>query len=263
MSIQDPQATTLGDLCTEALKECGAWGIGQTPLAEDINGAAFRLQAMIQQWQRKRWLVYHLVDLSVVSTGQAMPTSPYTVGPGGQIATGSGSTRPDRIERGYLRQLTQSLTNQIDYPLELLQSMEDYANISLKSIGSFPNCIYYDPAWPLGKLFIYPVPLPTIYAIHILVREQLPQNFSASAGNTWLTTRFNIPFEYYAAMLYNLALRLRPKYQLPSWPGDPLPGLAKDSLNVLRGANTQIARLSLPASLSRNGIYNIFNDRTY
>lgn len=263
MSIEDPLATTLGDLCTEALKECGAWGTGQTPLAEDINGAAFRLQTMLQQWQRKRWLVYHLLDLGVTSTGQAMPGSPYTVGPNGQINTGTGSTRPDRIERGYLRQLTQGSPNQIDYPLELLQSMEDYSNIALKSMGSFPTSIYYDPAWPLGKIFVYPVPEASIYSIHIVVREQLPQNFSTSGGGSWLTTRFAIPFEYYGAMLYNLALRLRPKYQLPSWPGDPLPGLAKDSLNVLRGANTQIARLTVDPSLRRNGLYNIFNDRPY
>jgi hypothetical protein len=263
MSIIDPNATTLGDLCIEALRECGAFGLGQTPLADDVNGAAFRLQTMLQQWQRKRWFVYHLVDLAVTSTGQSMPNQPYTVGPGAQYNTGLGSTRPDRVERAYMRQLVLSQPNQIDYPLELLQSKEDYANIALKGLKSFPTAAYYDPDWPTGKLFIYPVPQANLYAVHILVRAQLPQNFSPSAGNTWLTTPFEIPFEYYGAMLYNLAVRLRPKYQLPSWPGDPLPGLAKDALNVLREANTQIARLTMPADLLRDGLYNIFNDRFY
>ena len=69
MSQLDPTKTTVGDICTAALKECGAIGVGQTPLAEDINDAWARLQWMIQQWERKRYLVYHLVTLSVVSTG--------------------------------------------------------------------------------------------------------------------------------------------------------------------------------------------------
>ncbi len=74
---------------------------------------------------------------------------------------------------------------------------------------------------------------------------------------------FSIPYEYYAAMLYNLALRLRPKFAITTYPGDQLPGLAKDSLAVLRGANTAIARLRTPAELLRGGIYNIFSDRNY
>lgn len=263
--LLDPTATTLGDLCTECLRECGALGVGQTPLAEDSNGAWFRIQAMLQQWQRKRWLVYHLVDLSVVSTGQTMPAHPYTVGPGGQINTGVVSTRPDRVERAYLRQLVNSQPNQIDYPLELMQAREDYANIALKGLVSFPTTAYYDPAWApsgLGALFVYPVPQATIYELHVLVREQLPQNFFTAPAKG-LATPFNVPYEYYAAILYNGALRLRPKYQLPTWPGDPLPALAKDSLNVLRGANTQIARLGMPSDMNRPGLYNIFNDRFY
>jgi hypothetical protein len=38
--------------------------------------------------------------------------------------------------------------------------------------------------------------------------------------------------------------------------------LAKDSLNVIRGANTQIPRLRMPNALRQPGSrYNIFNDQ--
>lgn len=255
MSVLDPAAITAGDLCTQALKECGAWGVGQTPLGEDISDAQFRLQTMLQQWERKRWMVYHLVDLSVISNGSRN----YTVGPGGQISTGTNanSVRPERVESAFLRQLVASQPNQIDYPLELLQSWEDYSQIALKGLVSFPGALFYDSAWPLGRAYPWPVPQANIYELHLVVREQLPPKFATSS------TIVNLPYEYFGAILYNLALRLRPKYGLGSYPGDMVPGLAKDGMNVVRAANTSIARLRIPADLNRPGIYNIFSDRSY
>jgi hypothetical protein len=222
-------------------------------LAEDLNDAWARLQFMLQEWERKRWLVYHLVNILVTSTGAYT----YSVGPGGDYDTGVQSARPDKLESGFLRQLTQSQPNQIDYPLELLQSFEDFNRIALKKLVSFPTYIYYDPGWPLGTLHIYPVPQANIYGVNILIKEQLPNQFANQA------VKFNLPYEYYSVMLYNLALRLRPKYGIGTYPGDMVPELAKNSLNVLRGANTAIAQLTMPADLNRPGIYNIFSDRSY
>ncbi len=271
-SLLDPVETTVGDLVRQALRECGAIGVGQTPLAEDQNDAQVRLQWMLQQWERKRWLVYHLVTLAKVSTGQQS----YTVGPGGDIDPGNPasdpyspafnsqfgggvapSVRPARIESAFLRQLVNSQPNQVDYRLAPLQSREDYNRIALKGLVSFPGWFFYDSAWPLGVIFPWPVPQASIYGLFISIMEQLPISFTTQA------VKFNIPYEYYNAMLFNLALRLRPKYGITSGPGDHLPGLAKDSLNVLRGANAQIARLQMPADMQRAGIYNIFSDQVY
>lgn len=253
MTQTNPDATTAGDICIAALKECGAIGVGQAPLAEDLSDAQTRLQWMLQQWERQRWLVFHLVTLNKTSNGSLS----YTVGPGGDIDTGVGSARPDRIESAFLRQLTQSQPNQIDYPLDPLQSMEDYNRIALKQLQSFPGCFFYDSDWPLGKIYTWPVPQANIYGVFISVKAQLPSSFATQA------TRIVLPYEYYSAMLYNLAVRLRSKYQIPTFAGDPLVAMAKTSLNVLRGANAQIARLQVPRDLNRPGIYNIFSDRYY
>lgn len=354
MAQFDPTATTASDLATAALKECGAIGVGQTPLAEDITEAITRMQWLLQEWARKRWLVWVLQTLSIVSTG----VQSYSVGPGGQIDTnqvnawglqsvgpvlgglgyavgdqvtlaafpvptvgwtrpvvqvlavsglgaiteymvvnpgvvpgplptsftqasttgsGSGATwsvpvwallavpflalgpsvRPARLESAYLRQLTESQPNLIDYPLQLVQSREDYNKIALKTLTSFPGYAYYESSWPLGQLFPWPVPQANIYSINISVMGPLPSAFATQNAVV------SMPFEYFSAIVYNLALRLRPKYQLPALAGDPLPGMAKNALNTIRGANLQIARLVLPADLIRNGIYNIFSDRFY
>lgn len=295
MAEQLPLQTSVGDLCTAALVESGAFGQGQTPLAQDMTDALARLQWMLQQWERQRFLVYHLVTKMITSTG----AQAYSIGPNGDINTmgdfstdfgpdfqppavegtapdglapaaivgnglnpqtapvGAGWPRPDKIEAAYLRQLTQSQPNQIDYPLEIIHSQEDYANIALKGLVSFPGCLFYDPAWPLGWIYPWPIPQANIYAIAVVIKEQLPSSFASIASI------INLPLEYYEAILYNLAMRLRSKYGIRTRAGDPLPNLARDSQKVLRGANTAIARLRMPGDLNRPGIYNIFSDRFY
>lgn len=271
-TLLTPGLTTAGDLCEAALHESGAFGDGQTVSAAALRDAQARMQWMLQQWERKRWLVYHLLDVSVTSTGAIS----YSIGPGGDIDTnylypnpfnsqfnnqfGGGiapSARPAKVESAFIRQLTQAQPSQIDYPLQLLQSREDYSRIALKQLTSFAQYLFYDPDWPLGRLYPWPVPQATIYSLHVQVRAQLPAGFASSA----LTV--DLPFEYYNAIVLNLALRLRPKYGIAGFQGDPLPALAKDSLNVLRNGNVAIASLQMPTGLALGKGYDIFGDRFY
>lgn len=256
MSALDPANTTWGDLVSESLRECSAFGIGQTPTSDDLNGALVRLMWMLQEWERKRWFVYHDVLYVKVSTG----AQKYTVGPGADFDTGVNSVRPNRIEAAFLRQPTTGGGGGIpvDYPLELIQSYEDYMRVTLKQLTSFTGGVFYDSKWPLGELYPVPIPQANVYSLGILVLEQLPLSSVTNAS-----ARVILPYEYYYCMMTNLAMRLRPKYGIGTWPGDPLPGLAKESLALLRGANSQIPRLTMPKELSRGGIYNIFSDRNY
>lgn len=244
------------DIIKLALKDCGALGVGQDPQPEDVNDALDTLNLMIAQWNRKRWLVYHLIDVSFVSTGAAT----YTVGPGGNFNI---SVRPDRIESAFVRMLNNAPPNQVDYMLDILQAREDYNRIPLKLLQSFPNRLFYDNAYgtpALGIIHPYPVPQASIYELHLSLKDVLVQ-FPA------LTTPLNLPAEYYAAIFYNLVVRLGVRYpisrdqvQVLQW--QMVIGLAKDALNVLRGANTQIARLTMPPDLIRSGQYNIYSDTT-
>jgi hypothetical protein len=236
--------TTPNDLIQLALKDSGAFGVGMPPLAEDTNDAFTRLNLMLDEWQRERYHIWHLIDVAKVSTGAVS----YTIGAGGDINV----TRPDRIEAAYLRQLVQSQPNQLDYPLRVIESREEYSRIALKSLTTFPRSVFYDSAFPLGVVYPYPVMQTTIYELHLILKEVL-------AEFATLNQAIVLPKEYFSAIHLNLAVRLRMAYDLPDKP--VLSGLARNSLKVIRDANAQIPQLVMPTDLTRNGIYNVFSDQ--
>jgi hypothetical protein len=237
--------TTPSDIITLALKDSGVLGVGQSASAEDSTDAFTRLNWMLAQWQRQRWLIWHLVDVSFVSTG----AQSYTVTTGGNFNV----ARPDRIEAGFFRLLNTTAPNQVDYPATIIEAREEYNQIALKQLGTFPSYMFYDAAYPTGLLFPWPVPQASLYEIHISLKEQLTQFTS-------LTQTINLPQEYMAAIHFNLCERLISAYKL-----DPDPYISKEakgSLSVLRGANAQIPRLRMPVALTRGGSYNILSDQT-
>jgi hypothetical protein len=238
--------TTAYDLISLSLKEAGVIGVGQSPQDEDFNDALTLLNGMMGQWQRRRWLVYHLIDVICQGTGALS----YSIGPGGDFNV----ARTDKIEAAYFRQTAQSPNNNnVDYPLTPIWSREEYNDIALKSLASFPQVYFYDSAWPLGYVYIWPLP-SSLYEIHLSIKDTL-QTFPS------LTTEINLPPEYFEALHYNLAVRLRPMYQLP--PDMQIVQLAKLALNTIKNANAQIPSLRMPSDLSRGGIYNVYGDFEY
>jgi hypothetical protein len=254
---------TPNDLIRLALKTAGVVGVGQTPLAENVNDAFTQLNMMLGQWNRRRWLVYHLIDTFCVSTGAPY----YVVG----LEHDFDVPRADRIESAFVRwggtllesdfsgDLSQEFGpapvwsgQPIDRQIQVIQSAEDYSRISVKwVVGGPPQYVFLDSGYPFGKAYFYPVP-PAGYELHLLLKAELPA-FDTLADDVAL------PNEYQEAILYNLAARLRPQYGMP--PEPTITALAKASLNTVRGANVQIPTLQMPAPLQRFGSrYNVYTD---
>lgn len=242
--------TTPRDIINMALKKCGAFGVGQIAQAEDVNDAFAELNMMLKQWQRKRWLVYRLEDIALVSTGQQS----YTIGPsvtGQTVPDFVVNYRPDRLEDAYVRLIQPVPT---DSSLGILQAREDYDKITLKSLVAFPTSIFYDPGHPVGTIYTVPICPAAIYEIHVIVKAPL-------GPFATLTEDVNMPGEYEAALMYNLAKRLRLSYQLP--PDVVLEGLCTDSTDVIRETSAQIGRLVMPAELMgvTSGAFNVYSGR--
>lgn len=238
--------TTGLDIAKKGLKTAGVIGLGMQPLAEDTNDAFNALNNMISEWQLKKFLVYHLVDSSVMSTGALS----YSVGVGGNINL---PWRPDRIEAAYIRQFPTG-GNAVDTPMRVLEAREDYAMIQNKTLQGFPYVIWYDADFPLGHIFPYPVPTTGLYETHILTKGVLARFANPAAVYTF-------PPEYLAALEFNLANRIRVGYRMGEDPH--LSKMCSASLRTIRGANAQIKRLTIPDELAgRGGRYDVLTDQT-
>lgn len=240
--MSSPLPTTPGDLINLALKTANVLGVGQTAMAEDINDCFNLLNMMVAQWQRRRYMVYQLIDVAKQATGQQS----YTVGPGGDFDI----PRPSKLEFAYFKQ-NASTPLPVDYPLEILRAREDYSRISIKTLNAFPQFAFYDAGNPLGNLYVWPIP-NSQYEIHIVVMQQIQQF-------TNLSDQIVLPPEYKAALMWNLAMELYPFYGLPE--SAVVKGKAEASMRIIEEANAQIPQLQMPAALrGASGTYNIYGD---
>lgn len=235
--------TTGAELIAMSLRNCGAFGVGQTPGAEDVNDAKGLLNMLIAQWNRERWLVYHLIDTAFTCDNSIS----YTVGPGGDFNI----SRPAKIQAAYVRQLVPSNPYNVDFSLTPIFSREDYSQIVLKNLQAGPSqYFYYDAAYPLGSVFPWPL-CNSQYALHIVTQEALEDISNLSAD-------INLPPEYVPALYWNLMVDLRDAYELP--PKKTTSGRAKAALNVLRKGNIQVPTLQMPGALTYGRGYNIWSD---
>lgn len=238
---------TFQDMITLALKNAGVIGQGQQAGAEDANTACSMMNDMIAQWQQRRYLVYHLVEQNVVCNG----AQSYSIGPGGDISV---AQRPAAINAAFARQTITATPNQIDYPIRILPSREDYSRVAMKSLQSFPQWCWYDAATPLGLLYVYPV-MTNQFTLFVNFREQLQTAVA-------LTDVITLPAEYREAIMLNLAIRLCAAYGMPVHPA--LAPLAKAALETMRTINAQVPTMRLPRVLRGGGSrYNIYSDGAY
>jgi hypothetical protein len=238
---------TVGDLLTNALQDGGIIGIDESIETPVLTRAFRQANWLLAQWARKRWLVYRIQDYSVVSTGALN----YSVGLGGNINI---NPRPDRLEYAFLRFLNQPFGSQlyVDIPLNIIQSHEDYARIPVKNVGTLAWRVFYDPVWPVGLLFPWPVPQASLYELHVGFKVVLPR-FSSVAQV------INFPPEYEPALNWCLARRLRASYQIVADP--EVNALARDALNTIRLANSAVGVLRMPQFLrGRQRAYDVYGD---
>lgn len=236
--------TTGTDICTDGLRYSGILGQGIDAAGEDIIAAKNLLNDMLAEWSARQWLVYHMQDSSVICTGALT----YSIGPGGNIAV---ATRPERIWAAYVRLRTLTAPSlQTDYPLELINSRQDYSRIALKQMASFPQVLFYDAAFPLGLL--YPWPLPGAqYELHVVTQAILAQVADLAATLV-------LPPQYNGPVKWNLARRLRAAYRYPA--DREVNAMAASGINVISSNNFAVPTLQMPAELVGGGRYNFFSD---
>ena len=170
----------------------------------------------------------------------------YTIGSGGNFDT----TRPLKIESAFLRD-----SSSYDHPLKIISS-KDYNQIYNKSLTAAPECLYYQPEYPLGKLILDSAP-EQAYDLHM----DMWVNFTEFAATT---TAFSLPPEYKAFFVYNLAVSLAEDWDRNV--SKTLYAMAQESKNVIERLNASVkpiptAKFDVPMPIAVGG-YNIETDDT-
>ena len=229
--------STTGDLVTFVLRAVGIHGVGQTPLAENANVCLDTLRMLIAQWSRKRWLTWHEQDVSCVSTGNTY----YSIGGvGADYPVG----RPDKIHAAFARMEPFGGPNPVDLPLAIVEAPEDWSRITIKDLKSLPAAVFYDSAFPVGRVHFWPVPSAGQYEMHLALKGALPVYTS-------LTDPLALPDEYTEALLWSLCVRMSMLYGLPARPDHA--AAMRQAINTVEMANSQIRMLSMPAALMGRG----------
>lgn len=191
------QPETARDICTLALKEAGVLGVGQTALAEDINDTFTLLNRMMAQWQQKRWIVPSLYDIGAIANGaKSNPIGP------GQFWN---AQRPSKVQAAYFIQTGNNIPtngpNAVSFPLIPIFSYENYAQLALKQLATWPQYFFYDNAFPVGNVFIWPIPDAT-YEVHLILKSpigfmvELEDGVIANAGLGYTNGNYiGVPFQ--------------------------------------------------------------------
>ena len=232
--------TTALDVISGALRVLQVASDDVTLTASEANDALTALNTMVDSWSLDSLMT---VNISSESFALTPGQQAYTIGTGGIFNT----SRPIQIN-----QLSYSL-NGIDYPIQMV-GYDDWAMILLKSLStSYTQYAYYDTAYPLGTLYLYPIPNA---ATTLTVYSEKPfMSFSD------LSTDYQFPPGYLAALKFNLSIHLAPEYQTTA--GQDVILLAANAKAAIRRKNVKPITMQVdPAVLvGARPSFNIYRGR--
>lgn len=195
-----PGVLTGRDLVTDALLEINIYDALDTPSPQDAAFVLRKLNRILDNWNADRAAVY-ADQFQAYTLTPAL--SPHTIGPSGTFVV---TQRPVSLEGVTL------LLPTVNSP-QITISIRDqawYRSLSIPSLSTQqPTDVYYDPTWPNGKLYFYPVP-NAAYQVVLWTRIVL-----ATLG---LNDAFTLPPGYQDAITLTLAEDIAPTFEKPVAP---------------------------------------------
>lgn len=227
---------TVSDLVTASLTDLGVLAEGEVPTAAQAQLGFDKLNRMVDRMAADRLQIYALVatDIAIVPSQAS-----YTVGTGGNfniarpmfmdyVSFWSTATTPAVVLT--LDPLTDDLWNAL--PVPALTSAQ-------------PTNFYWQPSYPLGKLWLYPIPTGTTLRLGISVPTAIAQ-FAA------LTTTVALPPGYASMLVSNLAINLAGPFGVQVSPS--VVQEAQESMALVKRSNQTLEDLQFdPAALIGNG----------
>lgn len=170
--------------------------------------------------------------------------STYTIGASGADLT---TVRPLQILDAFHRDGSGS-----DYSMQLM-SFRRWGDINYKTVGTYPERLYYEPEYPLGKLHFDYQPTTSL-TLHLISMKEI-------TAFTDLDETINLPAEYDRYFRTHLAIELAPDYGM-SVPQEVMfsADKAEKAIKRLARANREEV-LTLDSGLKSRNRFNIISDR--
>lgn len=205
------------DFITRALGILGDIAEGESPTAYQASVGLEGLNAMLDSNSIQRSMIFQIRQESFTWPSATVSR---TIGPSGDFNT----HRPDMIANGtHFKD-----SNNITYICDVIRNREVYDKIEDKTTSSsYPEMIFYEPAHPLGTIFVYPIPAGSL-TFNINTWQPL-QVFDT------LTEALALPPGYRRMIPYNLALELEAEIGLPVPP--EARKIARESKRVVKNLN--------------------------
>lgn len=209
---------TVADILSHAFRLLGVEASGETLDDQFYTDGIYTLNTILYQWSADG-----LLPVTTTETEHTLTADDgnYTIGSGGDIDT----TRPTRVLSAYIA------SGDTDYPVQVIAE-KDYDNIGDKTISGIPFRLYYDASYPLGTVYLWPVP-STTYVLHLThVKE-----FAAYLAKT---DAISLPNEYLSALGYEAALNIAPEFQLQ--PSQIVVAMAQKYKETIRSLHSRPVR---------------------
>lgn len=137
--------------------------------------------------------------------------------------------RPLRITGAFTR-VTASGNTGLDYSIDFEGGQDKYTAIGMKGIaGPWPVVGWYNPTFPYGNLYFYPVPSQA--GVLHLFTDNIFTNFTSA------TQSVNLPQGYAMMLQTNLAVWLWPEYKLNAPLSPELKRQADASMQAIKALN--------------------------
>lgn len=215
---------TIGDMVTSALSEIRVARAGDVISPDDMTRGLYVFNRLVNLWNAD-----HRKGYADLFTDYALTPSlsPHTIGPGGVFNV---TERPVA--------LLAAAVNLGGSPAAFITiDVRDagwYAQQAIPGLTmTFPTDVFYQLAWPLGKLYFFPVPT-SAYTVRLWTRVAL--------AAVTQEADFALPQGYQAALELTLAEELGPSYGQQI--GADLSRRAREARAIVFGNNDDVPRIA-------------------
>jgi hypothetical protein len=193
-------AITARTIVTNSMRELGILASAEVPSSNDAAWILEKLNDLLNNWNavRDKVFVEEFLEFVIIPN-----TAPLTIG----IAANAPDyvvsvNRPVAIDMAnvILNNVSPSVRNPIQ-----IRTYQWWALNSVRRVTSqYPTDLYYEPAWPNGKIYLWPLPTQA-YGLELVVRGVLNDAMT-------MDTAFSMPPGYKSAIQLTLAEDIAPSF---------------------------------------------------